>query len=112
MREDSAHCVAEDDEYGEGLAGRDRFHSFEGFPKNARCIAEFVFVSRFDQSFGRMAERSVPDIVQEGSKSRSIPVLRPDLWYVHVAVVAEVSSMSGVSLKGADHALRSFYDTP
>ncbi len=56
-----------------------------------------------------MAERPVTDVVQQGCKPRGISILWPDLWYVLVAVVAEISPMSGVSLKGSNHAFSSFH---
>ena len=59
-----------------------------------------------------MTEGAVPDIVQKRCESRGVLILCGYGWYVLVTIIAECPSMSGVSLKGADHALRSFYDTP
>ena len=67
---------------------------------------------RLDQLLGRVAERSVPDVVQQGREPRGVAILVVHPRYEFITVGAETPSIVGVPLKSPDHTFCGFYDSP
>ena len=111
MCEDFGHCVTEDNECCDGLAGRYYRYAFEETSKHSYDFVELVLVSVFDQSFGGMTERAVPYVVQKGRQARGVAILWNHLWHIFVAILAELSSMASVPFERPDHAFCGFYHT-
>ena len=112
MREDLVHFFAQDDEGRDGLAGCDRPYTLEVFPKYIVGTAKFGLVPCLDQSFGRVAEGTVPDVVEEGGQPRGASILVAHRGYVLIVVSTEAPPMGGVPFERPNHALRSLHYSP
>ena len=69
-------------------------------------------MSCFGQPFGRVTEGAMSDVVQKSRKSDGVAIFSGYGWYILVAIPAELPSMTGISLKGPDHAFCGFHDPP